>query len=86
MITEFSSLFAGHVDMDDIGYAGTPVNDRSFSDEHLATVFPKTVAVAELVDRMGYASFWMAGHHFQPEGYECLPQYPDDECSSGPSD
>ena len=73
MITEFSSLFAGHVDMDDIGYAGTPVNDRSFSDEHLATVFPKTVAVAELVDRMGYASFWMAEHHFQPEGYECLP-------------
>jgi alkanesulfonate monooxygenase SsuD/methylene tetrahydromethanopterin reductase-like flavin-dependent oxidoreductase (luciferase family) len=22
---------------------------------------------------MGYESFWMAEHHFQPEGYECLP-------------
>ena len=73
MITEFSSLFAGHVDMDDIGYAGTAVNDRSFSDEHLATVFDKTVAIAQLLDRTGYESFWMAEHHFQPEGYECLP-------------
>ena len=73
MITEFSSLYAGHVDMDDVGYAGTPVNDRSFSDEHLASVFPKTEAIAKLVDRTGYESFWMAEHHFQPEGYECLP-------------
>ena len=26
-----------------------------------------------LLDRMGYDSFWMAEHHFQPEGYECIP-------------
>ena len=41
MITKFDSLFAGHVDMDDVGYAGAAVNDRSFSDEHLTTVFDK---------------------------------------------
>ena len=73
MITNFSNLYAGHVDMDDVGYAGTPVNDRSFSDEHLASVFPKTEAIAKVLDRTGYDSFWMAEHHFQPEGYECLP-------------
>ena len=73
MITQFSSLFAGHVDMDDIGFAGTAVNDRSFSDEHLATVFDKTVAIAQLLDRTGYHSFWLAEHHFQLEGYECIP-------------
>jgi len=73
MITEFSSLFAGHVDMDDIGYGGTPVNDRSFSDDHLATSFDKALAIVQLLDRMGYVSFWMAEHHFQPEGYECIP-------------
>ena len=28
MITKFDSLFAGHVDMTDIGYGGTAVNDR----------------------------------------------------------
>ena len=26
MITKFDSLYAGHVDMDNIGYAGTAVN------------------------------------------------------------
>ncbi len=73
MITKFDSLFAGHVDMDNVGYAGTPVNERSFSDDHLATVFDKTDAIAQLMDRTGYATFWMAEHHFQPEGYECIP-------------
>ncbi|GIT43472.1 MAG: hypothetical protein Ct9H300mP11_14080 [Chloroflexota bacterium] len=29
MITKFDSLFAGHVDMTDIGYGGTAVNDRN---------------------------------------------------------
>lgn len=73
MITKFDSLFAGHVDMEDVGYGGTAVNDRSFSDEYLATCFDKTVAIAQVMDRNGYDTFWMAEHHFQPEGYECIP-------------
>src|SRR5262252_628513 len=73
MITKFDSLFAGHIDMDDVGYGGTPVNDRRFSNEHLATVFDKTHAMAQLMDRVGYNAFWMAEHHFQHEGYECIP-------------
>ena len=73
MITKFGSLYAGHVDMDDVGYAGTPVNDRSFSDEILASVFPKSEAIVQLMDRLGYHSFWTAEHHFQTEGYECIP-------------
>ena len=73
MITKFDSLFAGHIDMDDVGYGGTPVNDRRFSNEHLATVFDKTQAMAQLMDRVGYNAFWMAEHHFQHEGYECIP-------------
>ena len=73
MITKFDSLYAGHVDMDNLGYTGTPVNDRSFSDKHLATVFDKGIAIAQLLDRSGFDTFWMAEHHFQPEGYECIP-------------
>lgn len=73
MITNFDSLFAGHVDVDNVGYAGTPVNDRSFSDEYLATAFDKSLAIAQLMDRTGYDTFWLAEHHFQPEGYECIP-------------
>ena len=73
MITKFGSLFAGHVDLEDIGFDATPVNDRWLSDEHLATVFDKTIAIAQLMDRSGYDTFWMAEHHFQREGYECIP-------------
>jgi alkanesulfonate monooxygenase SsuD/methylene tetrahydromethanopterin reductase-like flavin-dependent oxidoreductase (luciferase family) len=73
MITSFDTSFAGHIDMDDVGYAGTAVNDRSFSDEELATVFDKAQAIAQLADSAGYGTFWMAEHHFQPEGYECIP-------------
>jgi alkanesulfonate monooxygenase SsuD/methylene tetrahydromethanopterin reductase-like flavin-dependent oxidoreductase (luciferase family) len=73
MITKFDSLFAGYVDMENVGYGGTPVNERSFSDEYLATAFDKAVAIAQLMDQSGYDTFWMAEHHFQPEGYECIP-------------
>ena len=73
MITRFGSLFAGHVDLDHEGLDGTPVNDRWLSDEHLASVFPKSEAIAKLMDRTGYDTFWLAEHHFQREGYECIP-------------
>ena len=73
MITKFDTLYAGHVDMTNVGYAGTPVNDRNFDNDHLATAFDKAEAIATLADRMGYDAFWMAEHHFQPEGYECIP-------------
>jgi alkanesulfonate monooxygenase SsuD/methylene tetrahydromethanopterin reductase-like flavin-dependent oxidoreductase (luciferase family) len=73
MITKFDSLFAGHVDMDNVGYGGIPVNERRLPDEQLTTVFDKAEAMAKLMDRLGYSAFWMAEHHFQREGYECIP-------------
>jgi alkanesulfonate monooxygenase SsuD/methylene tetrahydromethanopterin reductase-like flavin-dependent oxidoreductase (luciferase family) len=73
MITKFDSLYAGHVDLDNIGYAGTPINDRLYSNEHLATALEKAQSMAVLMDRYGYNAFWMAEHHFQREGTECIP-------------
>ena len=73
MITTFDSLYAGHVDMDDIGYGGTAVNSRVFPNEHLVTAFAKARNLARLLDRCGYDTFWLAEHHFQREGYECIP-------------
>lgn len=73
MITKVGSLFAGNVDLDDIGLEGTPANDRWLSDEHLASVFDKCEAMATTLDRLGYSTFWAAEHHFQREGYECIP-------------
>ena len=76
MITKFGSLYAGHVDLDNIGLDGTPVNDRWLSDEHLASVFDKAEAIVTLMDRLGYDVFWAAEHRFQREGYECIPNLP----------
>ena len=75
MLNKFDTLYTGHIDMEpgDVGYGGTPVNDRRFTDEQFATVFDKAEAVARLVDDFGYETLWAAEHHFQPEGYECLP-------------
>src|SRR2546429_101771 len=73
MIKKFGSLFAGHVDLDHEGLEGTPVNERWLPDEYLATVFPKAEAIAKVMDRTGYDTYWLAEHHFQREGYECIP-------------
>ena len=34
---------------------------------------PFTDELAQTADRLGYHTLWMAEHHFQREGYECLP-------------
>jgi alkanesulfonate monooxygenase SsuD/methylene tetrahydromethanopterin reductase-like flavin-dependent oxidoreductase (luciferase family) len=73
LITQFSSLYAGHVDLEDMGQDATPVNERRHSNEHLATVFSKTEAMAKCMDENGYDTLWLAEHHFQHEGYECIP-------------
>ena len=73
MITKFGSLYAGHVDLDDLGFDGTPANDRWLSDERLATVFDKAEAIAKAMDDAGFETLWLAEHHFQREGYECIP-------------
>ena len=73
MIERFSILYAGHVNVDNLGYAGTPANERFLSDEDLASALTITDELAQTADRLGYHTLWMAEHHFQREGYECLP-------------
>ena len=73
MITKFGSLFAGHVDLDNIGLDGTPVNDRWLPDDQLAGVFEKSESIVLKMEELGYDTFWSAEHHFQREGYECIP-------------
>ena len=73
MIKQFDSSYAGHIDMENVGYLGTPVNERRYSNEQLATAHDKAVVQAQAMDRLGYGALWMAEHHFQPEGTECLP-------------
>ena len=73
MITKFDSLFAGHTDLDNVGYGGTPINQRRYANAHLATALSKAESMAKLMDDLGYNCFWLAEHHFQHEGTECIP-------------
>src|SRR5689334_510392 len=73
MITKFDSSYYGTADMENLGYAGTPVNERRHSQRELANALHKVVAYAKCMDERGYDTFWMAEHHFQPEGTELIP-------------
>lgn len=76
MIKRFNSLYAGHIDLGEMGQDTTPVNDRLYSNEQLASVFTKSEALALTMDKLGYDTLWFAEHHFQREGYECIPNIP----------
>jgi alkanesulfonate monooxygenase SsuD/methylene tetrahydromethanopterin reductase-like flavin-dependent oxidoreductase (luciferase family) len=73
MITKFVTVYPGHIDLPDYGQDATPANERRYSNEQLASVFDKTEAVAKKMDELGFDTLWLAEHHFQHEGYECLP-------------
>jgi len=73
MIKRFHMLYVGQIDLDNVGLQGTPANDRIYSNERLSEVFFTARDVAQLMDELGYYAFWIAEHHFQREGYECLP-------------
>src|SRR6202158_5971777 len=73
MITKFDSSYYGTADMADLGYLGTPINDRRYSQAQFAKALRKVVAYAQCMDERGFNTFWMAEHHFQPEGTELIP-------------
>jgi alkanesulfonate monooxygenase SsuD/methylene tetrahydromethanopterin reductase-like flavin-dependent oxidoreductase (luciferase family) len=73
MITKFSNVYAGHVDLGDMGQDATPANERRYGNAHLASVFEKTEAIGRVMDDHGFHTLWLAEHHFQHEGYEVIP-------------
>ena len=56
MIKRFSSLFAGHIDLGDMGQHATPPNERRYDNDALATVFDKSTALAQCMDCLLYTS------------------------------
>jgi alkanesulfonate monooxygenase SsuD/methylene tetrahydromethanopterin reductase-like flavin-dependent oxidoreductase (luciferase family) len=73
MIRSFGALYAGYIDLEQVGYEGTPVEVRWYPNDRLIEVFDNARAIAQLLERLGYDTFWTAEHHFQREGYECIP-------------
>jgi alkanesulfonate monooxygenase SsuD/methylene tetrahydromethanopterin reductase-like flavin-dependent oxidoreductase (luciferase family) len=73
MIKRIHVLYVGQIELENIGLQGAPANDRRYSNERLTEVFWTARDVAQLMDELGYYALWTAEHHFQHEGYECLP-------------
>ena len=76
MITRFSTLYVGHIELERCGLSGTPADDRRYPNERLLEAFDTSLQLAQLTDRLGYETLWLAEHHFQHEGYECIPNIP----------
>ena len=76
MIKRFSTLYVGHIELENCGHAGTPADDRRYSNARLAETFDTSIALARATDALGYETLWLAEHHFQHEGYEVIPNIP----------
>ena len=74
MIKSFSTLYAGHVlEGEGIGFNCAPHDERCYSNERLIEAFDVAKDSAILMDELDYDVLWMVEHHFQREGYECIP-------------
>ena len=73
MIRRFGTLYAGQAELEDMGFDGPATNDRFYDNDHLVQVFETTELLAKAMDRLGFDTLWLAEHHFQREGYECIP-------------
>jgi alkanesulfonate monooxygenase SsuD/methylene tetrahydromethanopterin reductase-like flavin-dependent oxidoreductase (luciferase family) len=73
MITKFSVLYVGQIELDNIGKNGTPADARWYPNERFAEAYATARDVAQTMDELGYYCLWTAEHHFQREGYEVLP-------------
>jgi alkanesulfonate monooxygenase SsuD/methylene tetrahydromethanopterin reductase-like flavin-dependent oxidoreductase (luciferase family) len=73
VITKFSVLYVGQVELDHIGRDGTPADARRYPNERFAEAYFAARDVARTMDDLGYYCLWTAEHHFQREGYEVIP-------------
>ena len=73
MIKRFSVLYVGQVELENVGLDGTPADQRRYPNERVVQAYDNSVSLAKHMDQLGYYCMWTAEHHFQREGYECLP-------------
>ena len=73
MITKFSVLYVGQIELENVGINGTPADQRRYPNERLVEAFATALDVSQLMDDLGYYCLWTAEHHFQHEGYEVFP-------------
>jgi alkanesulfonate monooxygenase SsuD/methylene tetrahydromethanopterin reductase-like flavin-dependent oxidoreductase (luciferase family) len=73
VISKFSVLYVGQIELDHVGKDGTPADERRYPNERFAEVYGTARDIARTMDDLGYYCLWTAEHHFQREGYEVVP-------------
>jgi alkanesulfonate monooxygenase SsuD/methylene tetrahydromethanopterin reductase-like flavin-dependent oxidoreductase (luciferase family) len=73
MFKNISWNFVGWVDLEDVGFEGTPIDARIHTKEYLATAYKTFEDLARTMDPLGYDALYATEHHFQPEGIEVFP-------------
>ena len=73
MIKHFSVLYVGTIELDNVGKNGKAPEQRRYENDRLIEALDTATQTAKLMDRLGYYALWTAEHHFQVEGYECIP-------------
>ena len=73
MIKRFSVLYVGQIDLESVGADGTAPDDRRYTNEQLIQTYSNAMSLAKQMDESGFYCLWAAEHHFQREGYECIP-------------
>jgi len=54
MIKRFSTLYIGHIELENCGHAGTPADDRRYPNEHVIETFNTTLELAQTINELGY--------------------------------
>ena len=73
MIKHFSALYVGNIELENVGADGAAADERRYPNDRLIESMETAARAAELMDELGFYALWMAEHHFQREGYECIP-------------
>ena len=73
MIKHFSALYVGNIELENVGADGAAADGRRYPNDRLIESMETAARAAELMDELGFYALWMAEHHFQREGYECIP-------------
>jgi len=73
LIKHFSVLYVGTIELDNVGKNGKAPEQRRYENDRLIEALDTATQTAKLMDRLGYYALWTAEHHFQVEGYECIP-------------
>ena len=73
MITKFDSPFAGRSTWTTLAMAAPPSTTGASQRASWSRCSTRPRPWRSSWTGLGYDTFWMAEHHFQHEGYECIP-------------